>query len=285
MPNVPTTEQQLLTSYRKISIATWSHPRDPSTYSWLELPVEEAEAFLKTIKADVRPSLTHYVALIVANCLDTYPQLNHVLRGRNLYRRASTDVFITTLLKKKGSLDLSGFVLKDMTGKGLPELAAESKHLTEVLKDGTDKGMQQVQQVAMRVPGWLFGPLMRIQMFFQYTLNLSLEAMGIPDDRFGSVMISNFGPLGIENALVPLSPYCRCPVIMGIGAPKKKAVVVGDEVVVRKCVTISFTFDHRYADGAHGAVLLHRFEKMFLNPEQYRSVFLPGTTSDTAGTE
>jgi len=100
MPNVPTTEQQLLTSYRKISIATWSHPRDPSTYSWLELPVEDAEAFLKTIKADVRPSLTHYVALIVANCLDTYPQLNHVLRGRNLYRRASTDVFITTLLKK-----------------------------------------------------------------------------------------------------------------------------------------------------------------------------------------
>jgi hypothetical protein len=62
MPNVPTTEQQPLTSYRKISIATWSHPRDPSTYSWLELPVEEAEAFLKTIQADVRPSLTHYVA-------------------------------------------------------------------------------------------------------------------------------------------------------------------------------------------------------------------------------
>jgi pyruvate dehydrogenase E2 component (dihydrolipoamide acetyltransferase) len=109
--------------------------------------------------------------------------------------------------------------------------------------------------------------------------------MGIPDDRFGSVMISNFGPLGIENALVPLSPYCRCPVIMGIGAPKKKAVVVGDEVVVRKCVTISFTFDHRYADGAHGAVLLHRFEKMFLNPEQYRNIFLPGTTSDTTESE
>jgi pyruvate/2-oxoglutarate dehydrogenase complex dihydrolipoamide acyltransferase (E2) component len=72
---------------------------------------------------------------------------------------------------------------------------------------------------------------------------------------------------------------------MGIGAPKKKAVVIGDEVVVRKCVTISFTFDHRYADGAHGAVLLHRFEKMFLNPEQYRNIFLPGTSSDTTEME
>jgi chloramphenicol O-acetyltransferase len=34
-------------------------------------------------------------------------------------------------------------------------------------------------------------------------------------------------------------------------------------------VTISFTFDHRYADGVHGGMLLRRFQKVFLNPHRY----------------
>ena len=47
MNHIPLGAKQPLTTYRKIAIASWRHPRDPSTYSWLDLPVEEAEAFLK----------------------------------------------------------------------------------------------------------------------------------------------------------------------------------------------------------------------------------------------
>ncbi|MCW3061174.1 MAG: hypothetical protein JWQ02_2995 [Capsulimonas sp.] len=45
------------------------------------------------------------------------------------------------------------------------------------------------------------------------------------------------------------------------------------EVVVAECVTISFTFDHRYADGVHGGQMMRRFQKIFLNPKRFPEVF------------
>jgi pyruvate dehydrogenase E2 component (dihydrolipoamide acetyltransferase) len=273
MGNIRLAQKQRLASYRKIAIASWKHPRDPSTYSWLDLPTEPAEAFLKQYPASVRPSLTHYIAKIVAHCLEKHPDLNHLLRGRNLYRRERTDIFITTLLKTRQGLDLSGFTLFGAAERTLGELAQLSKDACERLKDGTDLDHQRVARVVERTPGWLLGPVFRIQGFFQYTLNLSLERLGIPDDKFGSAMITNFGPLGIENALVPLSPYCRCPLILGVGRPRPIAIVREKEVVAAECVVISFTFDHRYADGAHGAQMLRLFQKIFVDPDRYAHIF------------
>src|SRR5438046_2681037 len=109
MSHLPLGAKQPLTSYRKIAIASWRHPHDPSTYSWLDLPVEEAEAFLKAYPSDIKPSLTHYVSKIIANCLEEHPQLNHLLRARNLYRKTRTDVYVTTLLSTDKGKDLSGF--------------------------------------------------------------------------------------------------------------------------------------------------------------------------------
>src|SRR5439155_26098764 len=91
MKHIPLGEKQSLTTYRKIAIASWRHPRDPSTYSWLDLPTEEAEALLKAYSCATKLSLTYFIATIMANCLEEHPDLNHLLRARNLYRRAQTD--------------------------------------------------------------------------------------------------------------------------------------------------------------------------------------------------
>lgn len=122
--------------------------------------------------------------------------------------------------------------------------------------------------------------VLRIQEFLQFTLNLSCPALGMSKDRFGSAMITNVGALGIENAFIPLSPYSRCPLLIGIGKPRKAAVVEGDAVVAADVVTLTLTFDHRHADGAHGSHLIRRFKKIFLNPEAHRHVFEEDTRPD-----
>ena len=259
--------------YRKIAIASWRHPRDPSTYSWLDLPVEEAEAFLKAYPSKTRPALTYFVAKIVANCLEEHPDLNHLLRARNLYRRSQTDVFITTLLSTATGKDLSGFVLRDVPGQSLSEVARLSEAAVGRLRRGEDLETQRINAITARLPVWLLRLTMAFEDFAHFTLNLSLKKLGIPDDRFGSVIISNFGVLGIDNALVPLSPYCRCPLIVGVGRPRPMPVVRGKEIVVAECVTISFTFDHRYADGVHGGLMMRRFQKIFLKPSRYAAIF------------
>jgi pyruvate dehydrogenase E2 component (dihydrolipoamide acetyltransferase) len=285
MKHIPLGDRQPLTTYRKIGIASWRHPRDPSTYSWLDLPVDEAEAFLKAYPSEVRPSLTHFVAKIVADCLREHPQLNHVLRGPNLYRRAQTDAFITALLSTSKGKDLSGFVLRDLTSLSLGDVAKMSEEAVGRMKRGEDAETNRIEMLTARTPVWLMRLIMAIQDFFHFTLNVSLRPLGLPDDRFGSVMISNFGVLGIDNALVPLSPYCRCPLIMGMGRTRPMPIVRNGAVVVVECLTISFTFDHRYADGVHGGLMMRRFQKIFLKPGRYPAVFNPGEAGQPASSD
>ncbi len=271
--NIDLGEKQNLTSYRKIAIASWRHPRNPNTYAMIDLPVEPALKYLNTLTSDTPLTLTHYVTKITAHCLDRYSELNHVLRMGRLYKRNHVDIFITTLLKTSKGKDLSGFVIRDADKTPIADIARFSEKRATELRRDQDQENQKVQQLVNPLPALILRPLLLLQEFLQFTLNLSCPALGMPKDRFGSAMITNVGALGIENAFIPLSPYSRCPLLIGIGKPRKAAVVEGDEVVAAEVVTLTLTFDHRHADGAHGSHLIRRFKKIFLNPEAHRHVF------------
>ena len=271
--NVEVGSPDEVTSYRKIAIASWRHPRDPTTYGWIDVPVEAAETYLKNPDSEVPATLTHFLALALADSIKRQPEFNRFLRAGKLYPRLSTDAFITTLLRGKKGKDLSGFVIRNITGKSLAEVAKESAEEADKLRKGEDKEMEATQRRVNMLPA----EFLRIAMWFQeliaYRLNLNPRWVGMPKDRFGSFMISNIGALGLEKAFIPLSPYTRCPIIVGLGKPREEAIVKDGEVAVGRVVTISLTFDHRFADGAQGALVLRRLQKIFANPEGFPSVF------------
>ncbi len=262
-----------VTSYRKIAIASWRHPRDPSTYSWIDVPVGPAEAFLKSVDSEVTPTLTHFLAIAIADCLKRQPDFDRFLRAGKLYPRLSTDAFITTLLRGKDGKDLSGFVIRGITEKSLSAVARESAEEANRLRKGEDKEMEAVKNRTNKIPA----ELLRIAMWFQeliaYRLNWNPTCVAMPKDRFGSFILSNIGALGLERGLIPLSPYTRCPIIIGLGKPREAAIVRDGEVVAEKVVNISMTFDHRFADGAQGALVMRRLQKLFSNPEGFSEVF------------
>ena len=89
---------------------------------------------------------------------------------------------------------------------------------------------------------------MNISSFLLYTLNIRFK--GLPEDPFGSVMISNLGQIGIDNAFIPLVSYARVPVLIAIGLVKPRPVATQNrEVVVKDMLRINYTIDHRYIDG------------------------------------
>ena len=271
--NVEVGSPDEVTSYRKIAIASWRHPRDPTTYGWIDVPVEAAETYLKNHDSEVPATLTHFLALALADSIKRQPEFNRFLRAGKLYPRLSTDAFITTLLRGKKGKDLSGFGIRNITSKSLAEVAKESAEEADKLRKGEDKEMEATQRRVKMLPA----EFLRIAMWFQeliaYRLNLNPRWVGMPKDRFGSFMISNIGALGLEKAFIPLSPYTRCPIIVGLGKPREEAIVKDGEVAVGRVVTISLTFDHRFADGAQGALVLRRLQKIFANPEGFPSVF------------
>lgn len=274
--NIEVGTPEPLTSYRKIAIASWRHPRDPSTYSWVDLPVGAVEAFLAKVGGEIKPTLTHFVALVMADCVRRQSDFNRFLRAGKLYPRLSTDAFITTLIRDKKGKDLSGFVLRDILSMPIAEVAKKSAEKADRLKRGEDPVMESVRKRVEFLPSFLLKPIFAVQEFFAYRLNLNPTWIGMPKDRFGSFMVSNIGALGLERGLIPLSPYTRCPIIIGIGKPREAPVVRDGEIRVERVVTISLTFDHRYADGAQGALVMRRFEKIFANPEGFPDVFSGG---------
>ena len=262
-----------LTSYRKIAIASWRHPRDPSTYSWMDFPIEEAEKFLASRSTDIPATMTHFVALALADCFRKQPEFDRLISFGRVYPRKSTDAFITTLLRDKKGKDLTGFVLRDINKMSLSEVAAQSARETEKLRKGEDPEMESVKKKVGFLPAAILRVVFAIQEFVAYTLNQDPRILGMPKDRFGSFMISNIGALGLERGLIPLSPYSRCPVIIGLGKPREAPVVREGEIVVAKVMTVSMTFDHRIADGVQGAFVLRRLEKIFARPEAFPEVF------------
>jgi pyruvate dehydrogenase E2 component (dihydrolipoamide acetyltransferase) len=106
------------------------------------------------------------------------------------------------------------------------------------------------------------------------------ELSGIVDDlvakaRAGSLQptqlggstftVSNFGALGLDEA-VPIINYPEAA-ILGMGALKPRAVVVGGEVVARPTMTLTVAFDHRIIDGAQAAAFLTDLRGLIEAPE------------------
>ena len=89
---------------------------------------------------------------------------------------------------------------------------------------------------------------------------------GMPEDAFGSAILTNVGTLGLDTAYVPLVPYSRVPILLAPGAVKDAPVVDNGQVVAGKVMNVNATFDHRFIDGFHASVLSSTLREMMEDP-------------------
>jgi pyruvate/2-oxoglutarate dehydrogenase complex dihydrolipoamide acyltransferase (E2) component len=82
-------------------------------------------------------------------------------------------------------------------------------------------------------------------------------------------MITSVGMWGIGHAYSPLAHYYRVPVLVLVGAVRKAPTVVDDAVVIRPMLTLTATFDHRYADGYHAARFAEALRSYCADPAKF----------------
>lgn len=273
MKHIETNGTIPLSAFRKVSIGNWRNPRDPQTYTEVELNVEPALKFLKEQQTDRPLSLTHYVAKILGDCFARQPELNSVLLRGKLHQRAEVSAFITTLIKQKGTVDLAGFPLRKIDQHSLQDIARICEEEVQILRRGEDPEIEALKTTLDRVPVALLKPLFHLLDFFKYTLNVATKSPTLPRDRFGTVIITNIGALGLQNAFVPITPCARTPFLVSVGKPFEGVGVVDRKPAVMQRLKINATFDHRIIDGYHGAKIVRRFTKIFENPEKFAAVF------------
>ncbi|MEE4273845.1 MAG: dihydrolipoamide acetyltransferase family protein [Thermoanaerobaculales bacterium] len=88
--------------------------------------------------------------------------------------------------------------------------------------------------------------------------------LGLAEMRGGTCTLTNIGPLGGVFA----TPIINQPelAIVGLHKIQDKPVVVDGEIVVRKMMYLSVSFDHRWIDGAQGARFMTDLVRLISNP-------------------
>src|SRR5215471_3912722 len=257
MPNLALVHHKSPSAFRRLAIGTWQTAYDPSVYGTLELRVEETLRYLEGFRARTgkRLSINHLLAKACGVVLQQVPEANAILRFRRIYLRQTVGVFFQVALSREGSqgADLSGLTIHHADQKSLLEIHDEFERKVELTRARLDRDLEPARRRLSWVPGWMLGTVLNLISFFSYTLNLNLKWAGVPDDAFGSIMITNVGSLGLDVAYAPLVPYTRVPIVLAVGAVQDAPVVRGEQIAVGKVMRLSVTFDHRFIDGAHAA--------------------------------
>ncbi len=272
MPNLALTPKQNLSSFRRIAIGTWRTAYDPSVYGTLALPADGVLRYLETFRARTgkRATLSHLMAKAMAITLAEMPDANAILRFNRIYLRKEIGVFFQVALEDEqtGEIDLSGATLFSCQDKSLLEIVEEFEQKVGTVRKGEDKNLESSRGLFKRIPFFLLNTVLDLIGWLSFTLNLDLRWAGIPKDPFGSVMVTNIGSLGLEEAYVPLVPYSRVPLLIALGAVKEEPVVEEGQIVARRILRAFATFDHRVLDGMHAARMSKTLRRIFADPEK-----------------
>jgi pyruvate dehydrogenase E2 component (dihydrolipoamide acetyltransferase) len=259
MSNVELEPERDLSTFRKIALGTWRTTHDPSVYGSLTLRMDSALEYIDAFRAATgrRITVTHLMARAAAAVFEQVPDANAMIRFGRIYRRKRIGVFFQVAMEdaETGKIDLSGATIHDPQAKTLLEILDECEKRFAKVRKNTDEQLSRTRNLMKKLPIAAMGPLLDLTSFASYTLNLDLTWAGIPRDAFGSIMITNIGALGLEEAYVPLVPYSRVPLLLALGAVKESAVARNGRVGVEKTMRVCATFDHRILDGAHAAAM------------------------------
>lgn len=272
MPNLALTPKENLSSFRRIAIGTWRTTYDPTVYGTLALRGDRVMAYLDDFRKRTgkRVTLSHLMAKAVAMTLAEMPDANAILRWNRIYLRKDIGVFFQVAMEdeKTGEIDLSGATIFDAHTKSLLEIVEEFEKKVGAVRKREDKNLEGSRNLFKSIPFFLLNTMLDLIGWLSFTLNLDLRWAGIPKDPFGSVMITNIGSLGLEEAYVPLVPYSRVPLLIALGQVKDEPVVEDGQIVPAKIVRAFATFDHRVLDGMHAAKMSKTLKRIFADPEK-----------------
>jgi pyruvate dehydrogenase E2 component (dihydrolipoamide acetyltransferase) len=269
MPNLEIDRERELSTFRKIALGTWRTTADPSVYGSLTLRMDRALDYIDAFRAATgrRLTVTHMMARAAAAVFEQVPDANAIIRLGRIYRRKTIGVFFQVAMEDPdtGKIDLSGATIHEPERKTLVEICDELADRFEKTRKNKST-LAKSRNLFKRLPIPAIGPLLDLTSFASYTLNLDLSWAGIPRDAFGSVMITNIGALGLEEAYVPLVPYSRVPLLLALGAIRDEVVPDNGQVVIAKTMRLCATFDHRILDGAHAAAMAKTVRAWMENP-------------------
>jgi 2-oxoacid dehydrogenase/acyltransferase catalytic subunit len=137
--------------------------------------------------------------------------------------------------------------------KSVVEIAEEVRMSRDAIATGADDTFGRAKRVLNALPPRFLRTAMNLSAWLTSDLDRDVPALGLRRQAFGNAMITSVGMWGVSRAYSPLAAYYRVPVLVLVGAVVQRPVAVAGQVVIRPMLTLTATFDHRYADGLQAA--------------------------------
>lgn len=272
MPHIELHPSGRVSNFRRIAIGTWARSYDPSVYGTITVQMDAALDYMKRYREATgrRITVNHLMAKAAGKALARMPDANAVLRFNRVYKRRRTGIFFQVAMTDEGEnkIDLSGLTVYDTEQKEIVEIIDDFEAKAEIVRARKDPALEKARAAFQRVPSPLLNLLLKVISFLTVTLNLDMRWAGLPNDPFGSMMITNVGTLGLEIGYVPLVPYSGVPLLLALSTVERVPVVnEADEIVPRSVMRVNATLDHRIVDGAHAAIMAEEIKRCFEAPE------------------
>jgi len=258
------------TSWRRLAIATWHKPDNPTVLGSIEVDMTESLRLIEKLRQEqnVRVTVTHLVVKALGNALGKYPDGNGLVIGRHAYQREDVDIFCQ--VASEDGRDLSGVKVTRVDRRSVVDIANDLNAKAARVKARQDREVERTKATLDRLPAWLLGPVVKAVRFLTYNLRLDLSRFGVAYDQFGSAMVSSIGSIdaGLGLVFAPLVPISHAPIVVLVCNVQPRPAAVGERIEIRPILTLGCSFDHRFFDGVLGARIAQGLRAGLLEPQQ-----------------
>lgn len=262
-----------ISSWRKVAIASWKAPRDPSTFGLLKFEADAMMAYIQKFREQKGQRLTptHIVGKALGLTIKENSEINGYVIGNSLYKRDEIDVFFQVALDEEGK-DLSGLVIKDADKSSLGDIVDSVQSQADQLRKGKDKNFNKIKKKISKTPNFVLRYFLNFVDFVLYKLNIWSPLLGVQPDPFGTAMVTNVASFGVEMGFVPIPAISHVPLILAVFSVKEEAIVKEGKLAVANMITIGATLDHRVIDGVYGGKIVKSLKKYIENPELIEAI-------------
>jgi pyruvate dehydrogenase E2 component (dihydrolipoamide acetyltransferase) len=251
---------------RRLAIASFRASRDGRIYTRLTIDATPVLDYIERARArtGVQVTLTHVVAAALARAIHDVPEVRaRVVLGRPL---PLANCAISFTVDVDGGADLAPVRVDHADRKTPAEIAAIVRPAVERVRSGADQAHDRGATWVRRLPWWGLRAGLAVAGFV--FSGLGRPAFGQSAFPLGAALVSNVGPLGLDEAFLAPLPMARVPLYLAVGAVRDAAMVVDGELAVRPQVVLVATGDHRLIDGAHAGQVVVILRDLLAHPDR-----------------
>ena len=251
---------------RKITIATWSDPFDPQTYTHLKLNITKIVPYLEKIskKINAKITVTVYTVKLMSIILKKFPEVYGYIKLGRYERKDGVD--ICCLVNVGDGNELANTTIKNCEGKDFKTISEELFTSANLLKKKKNKEQNKKMKLMYFLPTFLLGPLIQISSYLS-SIGIALELIGLKKFEFGSCVITSIGSLGIEDSYAPIPPLTFAPMLLTLCKTYTKNYYENGEIKEKIYLTMNFTSDFRFFDINTAAEMFKEIHRIGENPE------------------